>query len=664
MLRTILLSLLCAALTVPAFAHGGSYRGPNGGIPPDQREPTDPEPPPPPPSDPGTPGGPVTPRPNDTPPMPGPDTGGDPRPPPVPPTGFPSSKNKRPRSPSLSFESWRYWWAYNNADILNLKSHVLRVGIISSDPRYYTQGGDKTNRVDVSRPTRTAILRRVIPALVRVLERPGEHDDIVGGVAIALGKAGHESFIPRFKEMIDGRFVTDKGVKVKFGPQTTESAVLALGLLPQLDQHQIDAVRPILLEAIGNEKLRRRDRAWAAVSLGFLRDDKAIPAMTRLLDRRYADDNIPCGILAGIGLMGKKAASARPMLEAALLAGKLNGRDVRNKDRIRAFAGYALAKIGDVEALPTLHKILRSRGSGRVVKRSAAIAAGVLGAKADDGQKKQTVNALLYYLRTAKGDSSGTNFALIALSRVGTRRAIIQLLDVAENGRYSRRPFAALGLATRIFYTDRAAKLGTGEAMDRDLRDRIVNRFRKLSKKFKDSDTRAAFMLARGLVKDETAIDELVKIASKRSANPTLRGYCCEALGLLGKSREDVRDALKLALSERRNKDLRRSAATGLGLLHDPDVVKILVKELKRAKSFAVQGQLIQAIGTIGDNRAIEPLSDLLEDRSQPAQTRAMAAVGLGMIADLLEVPTLSRLSKNYNYRASVRDIDELLFIL
>ena len=41
-----------------------------------------------------------------------------------------------------------------------------------------------------------------------------------------------------------------------------------------------------------------------------------------------------------------------------------------------------------------------------------------------------------------------------------------------------------------------------------------------------------------------------------------------------------------------------------------------------------------------------------------------MAAVGLGMIGDLRELPALARLSKNYNYRASVPDLDELLFIL
>jgi HEAT repeat protein len=165
-------------------------------------------------------------------------------------------------------------------------------------------------------------------------------------------------------------------------------------------------------------------------------------------------------------------------------------------------------------------------------------------------------------------------------------------------------------------------------------------------------------------VKDGTAVEELTQIVSQRSGDPTLRAYCCVALGLIDRPNEAVVDALTLALGERKSVDLRRMAATGLGLLHNRDVGKILIEELRRAKSFAVQGQLITAIGTIGDQTAIDPLVQLLDDRSQTTQTRAMAAVGLGMIGDLRKIPPLSRLSKNYNYRASVSDLDELLFIL
>ena len=73
MKRFLILAVALGVLAILAgdvYAHGGSYRGPNGGVPPGMREPSDPEPPPPPPSDPGAPGGPTTP----SDPTPGPTT--------------------------------------------------------------------------------------------------------------------------------------------------------------------------------------------------------------------------------------------------------------------------------------------------------------------------------------------------------------------------------------------------------------------------------------------------------------------------------------------------------------------------------------------------------------------------------------------------------------
>jgi len=136
------------------------------------------------------------------------------------------------------------------------------------------------------------------------------------------------------------------------------------------------------------------------------------------------------------------------------------------------------------------------------------------------------------------------------------------------------------------------------------------------------------------------------------------------ALGLIGDARQDVKDALKLALRERRSEDLRRNAATGLGLLHDAEVVTVLLEELGNAKSMTVQGQIIAALGKIGDHKAVRPLIEILKTKSKPTVTRAMSSVGLGLIGDLRPLPELSRVAKDYNYRASVRDLDELLYIL
>jgi HEAT repeat protein len=650
-----------------ADAHGGSFRGPNGGVPPGLREPSDPEPPPPPPSDPGDPGGPTTPSGPAPAPETPPDSGhetpsGDPAPTPVGPTQGPT---KKATTKSLTFESWRFWWGYNSDDILNLKSHIYSARTSSSSPIFFSSKKDEENRRNATRPTEHAVMRTIIPALVATINRPDDHEDVHGGAIVALGKIGTSKYIPTFEDAIWGRYKNDKGTAVKFGGQATESAVLALGLLPNVDDATRDTIRRICLDAVADDKLRTRERAWAAVCLGLQRDAASVRPLTELLKKSYSDDNIPAGILCGIGLIGNcpETQAIRADLEEALKSGNLFGKDA-GSDRIRSFIGYALMKIGDPAALPTLLSVLDSRKHGRIVKRTAAIAIGGLGAVEPDAKNKDAaVAGLLKYINNSGGDASGENFAIIAASQIGTEKALTTLVDLAENGQYGQRPFAALGIATRVFYNDRDAAEGKAEKMDSGLRKKIVDKLAKCSDKFKDADTKAAFMLSRGLVRDNAATEELVTLASS-NGDPTLRGFCCVALGLMGDASESVKDALKIALAERKSPDLRRDAATGLGLLRDADVVKDLLEMLKGAQSFAVQGQLITAIGTIGDHTAIAPLVQILDDTSQNTATRAMAAVGLGMIGELRELSPLARISQNYNYRASVPDLDELLFIL
>ena len=654
------------------YAHGGSFRGPSGGVPPGLREPSDPEPPPPPPSDPGDPGGPVTPGDPNPGPITPPDSGheatpgeGTGPPAPVAPNSGPS---KKATTKTLTYESWRFWWGYNNDDILNIKSHIYSARTSSSSPLFFTSKRDEQNRRNAQRPTERAVMKTIIPALRRSLNRPRDHEDIHGGCLVALGKIGTSAFVPTFDAVLKDTFRNEKDIPVRFGLQATESAALALGLLPNLDQKGKDAVRRVCLETIRNDKLRTRERCWAAVSLGLQKDREAVKDLVELLDPKheYGDDssNVLAGILAGLGLIGDP--SVVPDLAQAFVEGDLYGRDIKNKDRVRAFVGFALLKIGEPseEALNAVMKVLKSRSFGRIVKRSATIAAGALASKASDAKKREMVAVLRKYLRKSGGDPSGENFAIISLSQIGSPDAYNALIDIAKSGKYGQRPFAGLGLATQYWYKERDREAKRGEGMDEELKNKIKKTLRECSDKYKDSDTKAAFMLCRGLVQDKSAIDELVRVVSKKSSAPVLRGFCCIALGLIGDAREDVKDSLKLALQERKSTDLRRDAATGLGLLRDAEVGKLLLTELRKAKSFAVQGQLITAIGTIGDHTAIDPLVKLLDDSGQPAQTRAMAAVGLGMIGDLRDIPALSRISKNYNYRASVPDMDELLFIL
>lgn len=654
-LHSALAALVLAPLPV-ALGHGGTFRGPNGAVPPGLRQPSDPEPPPPPPSKPGDPDSPTSGGGDGPAPLP-PDTGHDTEPsggPPVP-GPAPSGPGGRSRTKtSLTYESWRFWWAFNNDDILNLRRDTE--GVVTETGPLAIGRGDRENRRSARRPTEWEVLNSVLPALLRCIDA-GDHEDVHGGAIIAAAKAGGSRLVPLLEEVIWNRRTNERGERIDYGPQARESAVLALGLLPRIDDASRAVVRRILLEAVADDRLRTRERTWAAVSLGLRRDAEAVTALLDLLDRRYADDNVPAGIVVGLGLIGEPR--VRGDLEEIFVEARFRGRDV--PARVRPFAGYALGKLGDPAALPAVLKVLASRRSSALVTRSAAVAAGALGALADGAAKADAVAAILRTLRSTD-DATTRDFSLIALGRIGTTPALLALLEEAENGRAGARAFAALGLSTHVFYADRAAADGSGAPVDAALRRRIVDKLAQVSARLRDAETRAAFLLARGLVKDRTALEELVQIVT-RPGDTTLRGFACVALGLLGDARAEVKDALRTALAERTNVDLRRDAATGLGLLRDAGTVPLLLDELKQASSFAVQAQLVTAIGAIGDQRALAPLVTLLEDRRQAAQVRALAAVGLGLIGDPRAVPPLARISRDYNYRASLPDLDELLLI-
>jgi hypothetical protein len=174
----------------------------------------------------------------------------------------------------------------------------------------------------------------------------------------------------------------------------------------------------------------------------------------------------------------------------------------------------------------------------------------------------------------------------------------------SDSSRYGQRPFAALGLGTRVFYTDRDAAEGKAEKMDAGLRKKIVERLGKLSDKYKDADTKAAFMLARGLVRDGTATEELVTIASSKSGDPVLRGFCCVALGLMGDARF-VKDA------EDRSTNARTPTCAATRRLPRPPARCRRRQAAPRHPAGAVlrgAGPLITAIGMIGDHTAIAPL--------------------------------------------------------
>jgi hypothetical protein len=277
-------------------------------------------------------------------------------------------------------------------------------------------------------------------------------------------------------------------------------------------------------------------------------------------------------------------------------------------------------------------------------------------------------------------DNSTRNFAIISLAYLliedvhaqttdvmGASRAEETLLAIAEGGRALVRPFAAIALA-----------LVTREITDdlfvedhQRFKQRALETLREGLAGTVDKKVTAGFCVAVGIARDSGSRRDLLAFVRDGKGDKMLRGYAALALGLVGEANTEILRAITGALRERSTRELRRQSAVALGLLGDhvlpgtgKRVVHVLLEELKEARSQSHKGQIVLALASIGNHEAVDDLVRILKDDREQDLTRALACAGLGLVGDLEWIPSLARVSKHVNYRASNDLLNELLSIL
>jgi HEAT repeat protein len=650
-----------------ADAHGGSYRGPAGEVPPGQRDPKDPQPPPENPgpttgggtgpttggpTGPGTGGGDSGTPPGNTPPgNPGP--GG-----PVAPGGpggtlTPGGGKKAAQPRPMSYDNWLFWWAYNKDEILNVKAAVKRnAQKISSKSSVFPMGGSAGN-AGTKAPTLQKIQSVIVPALEKVVQNKDIHPDIRGGALIALARCrdSHDDHQDLFFKMAKKDNGEDKVVQ--------ESALIALGI----SQNHDKAVRDYLIKIVDDQDYPYRGRCFAMVSLGLLQDNsqEVIDCLERRLNGSEKTQDVPVCALLSIGLVGDN--KVVPKLIDWLDRGRIGA--YRYSELEKAWIISALGKIGDPRALKPVSEVLRRRGLYPV--RSAMIAMGQIIPQADAKTQVQYMNNFVRAVEEAK-DLTARNFGLIAIGRIANSKGVSE--DIRKNcirflekefekgNKVTERPFAALALGLVGF--------GKSAELRYSLADTIFRQFKELKG---DKPSLGAQAIALGMLADnrKETVKDLISVLKDHGQDKKLRGSAAMALGLINDSA--AKDAVMSALREREDRDLRVDTAVAAGLLGDSTAVPTLVNVLNdpRASQF-VLGSVALALGQIGDQRAIEPLVKILEpgkvNGAYPDITRALVAVALGQIADQNDIRVLARISKDINYRASVPSLEEILTIL
>jgi HEAT repeat protein len=685
-MRQLCIALVVLALVaVTARAHGGSYRGPHGEIPPNMRPPEDPPPPhgdgtptPPPDEDPsGTPtggDGPGNGRP--APPPQEPPGGGDVgRVPPRVPDGAgpgsgattgPGRKGNGPPPPTL--DNWEFWWGLNKDAILDLKgalgarnrTAVTGVAILGAGRRL----GKSPDGAQA--PTLLAIEETIVPALERVVDDPDLHFDLRAGAVIALAKVA--STLPAVQASTARRLIdvmNNADGKQHFSVE--ESGALALGLLRCKDEVVLDALCDRALD--GKRRGNPRTRAFALLALGLLEveptDDgyeRVAQTLATVVRKETTFKDLPVCALVAMGLSG----DSRFLPDLVTMVKTERAYGVRRlDDLLRSYAVSAIGRIleshpdrADKATVSLLEKVMINRGTH--TKRSAVLACGQIDlASVEPALVRGLVRALEHVVR--KGERQAAHFALVSLGKIGGkvedarlhRRIFESLHQAMQKGSHTGKPFAALALGLM----GRSPNLEASRSVFRELLRHEFVTFRG------DPRNRAAYAIALGMLRDRGAVEPLIEVLVDRGEVARLRGACAVALGMIRDPRalEPVREVL----AERRDRELRVDTAIAAGLLGDTTVIPVLVDILRDASSsLYVQGSVALALGRIGDRRAIDPLVTMMEGERVKDLNRALAAVALGLLGDRNPVPVLSRLSRDVNYRAAVNAMNEVLTIL
>ncbi len=614
-------SLVSVLYALDAFGHGGNYRGPSGQVPPTGRTPNDPTPPPTPGGG-GTTGGGTT---GGTTPTPGfaPTPGG-----PVGPRGGAVPRGTTPggrgrRAAAEGYERWEFWWEYNKEPFLNLKNRINRSNApASGSSDFFLGSADKDNAQNTEKVTDRQIRDVLIPGLVAACD--DKFFDVRAAAVIGLGKTREKSTIPTIMKLLAD---SDKQVR--------ESAALALGILG--DKDVVPTLLALMQETSEGKKLTAnglltRTRAFAAIGLGLVKDEATIQPLLAQIHADEKQKDVPICAALALGIMGE---TARPALPELLKIAK----NTKNDDFLRGHVVSAIAKIGDAGVIPDLHDFLKD--DSQHVMRSAVIG---LGLRAD-AEDSKSISLLVDVVEKGR-DVQAKNWALISLGRIGGTAARKALLTALDKEQRSTQAFAALGLAIA---GNKAKDSTDGKYVHEKLND------------VKDPSVRGAMAISLGILEFKAAEQDLKGILNG-GGSPDLRGYAAVSLGLMRATL--AQPDIKAVLKEKGDPDLQRSAATGLGLMGDREAVPILIDIMRTASTEFVISSAALALGFIGEASAVPGLLAFVKDTKTADLARANATSALGVIGDARDLPPLSTLSVDINYRALVDALQELLSIV
>lgn len=538
----------------------------------------------------------------------GPPNGG-PRMPPPP--GLPAQPTA-PAETAKVRHDWVIWWGYSQFQYVDFRR-------LQRERRGPVSGTATNTDADA---WRDELRERLVPILREAIR--DRDKEVRTAAAVALGKLGVKEAIDDLLRMLE----RDK-------LQEAREAALA-GLMYMRDPELRDTFVGIVKQK--SEKIRIR--GFALFGIGRLGDDESVKFLQGFFDRknRKARGMLPTSSgekkefrVACLAALVMSEAKDLDDFFAAVAANK------RYDEQVRAYAVTALGKRKALPKLPAITAMLRDRNEEEQIRRSAAVAIGVMG--------KPTHNLALRALQdavNAEKDDALRHFCLVSLGRIGGEDAVTFLLRYAKGAQNEDRGFSLISLG--LTHDPRAAPV-------------LVDALRTE----RNARRRAAAAIAIGLHGDKKLAFDVDK-EYRQAKDWLLLQSCSLAIGMLG--HQPAADRLEEVLTGKKQPALRMAAALAYAILRQHQAVPLFIDLLKSTDNIVTMTALVRVMRYLSSPNAAKPLEEIYADEKMQRQIRAYALVSLGQLADRAAFPMLVTMAFDINYFIRCQPLDEAMTIL
>lgn len=433
-----------------------------------------------------------------------------------------------------------------------------------------------------------------------------------------------------------------------------QAAILALG-----GSGRAEAVPPLITLLTKTTQHNESLRAVTALALGRLGDARALPALIAAMDqgeaslpaleRKDAEENWRATLQPGIAVpdeLPDDETDARNCILAAvmhidapdkverLLAALRDESSAMRRTSAAQLLGHMDAKTAEpalIEALRDKSFAVRAAAAGALGELRAVSAVEALSTASKDANAivRATAEESLGNIGSQSGEQ---------LLRLATRQAEgpihdIPLEKLAEQLRTGNRLLRNLTVEQLLQRDDPAAK--KMELLELALKDEW-------------EQVRAAAVAGLPAAKDVRVQELLVEASKDKEAAVRIA-----AAGALTDSyaNAELLDTFARLLKDE-EEEVRRSAVSALGKIHEPRSVELLSAFVRDAeRSYPVLEEVVDALGEIGDRRAVPVLLDVLQGPHDPARLKAVSV--LGALGDKRAVEPLIALLETEEKRTS-----------